>query len=306
MASIGFIMDPVERLNAKKDSTIMLMHASLRAGHEAWWCAADSVHVRDGRAHGQWQRWESDETRPMDLDAMDFIFLREEPPVDIDFIHLTYLYEMAKRPIFINTPRALRDASEKLSPLWFPDFMPRHVVSRSSEPILAFLDEVGAVVCKPLGWFGSKGVFKLERGQADAGTKLAEATGHGKDVLMVQEFLPGVARGDRRIFLFHGKIHGSFDTVPAAGDFRGNSGFGATWQGAEPTAREREICEEIGPRLVEAGVFFAGVDFVEERVTEINVTCPAGFWNMNQIYGEGYEDKALAALLAPFAVASPR
>jgi len=300
MLSIGFVMDPLEKLNPKKDSTILMMRATTRMGHAAWWCIADSVHAKDGHVYGRWNRWESDEARTFDFDELDFVFLREEPPVDIDFIHLTYLYELAKRPVFINTPRSLRDASEKMSPLWFPECMPRHVVSRSAEDILAFVDEVGAAVCKPLGWFGSKGVFKLVKGQTDAAERVREGTGDGKDVLMVQEFLPGVARGDRRIFLFHGEVHGSFDSIPAVDDFRGNSGFGATWGPSEPSPRELEICAAIAPRLVEAGVYFAGVDFVDELITEINVTCPAGFWNMNDLYGGRYEDRALQALLDPF------
>src|SRR3546814_5417693 len=90
---------------------------------------------------------------------------------------------------------------------------------------------------------------------------------------MVQQFLPSVAEGDKRIVLMDGAVAGAINRKPGEGEFRSNLAVGGYAEAAELTPREQEICAALGPKLKERGLIFVGIDVIGgEWLTEIHVT----------------------------------
>ncbi|MDP3979806.1 MAG: hypothetical protein Q8Q33_00170 [Chlamydiota bacterium] len=299
---IGFVIDPIENLNPQKDSSILLMNAACSLGYTVFWSSAASVFAKTDTVFGIWTPYSksSIQSQVMAFDDLDIIFLREEPPLDKDYIELTYLYELTKKCVLINPADALRNASEKLYTLHFKQDIPSQLVSRNTDLLHQFVLENQIAILKPIGLFGSQNVLRLSHEDPDLIKKIQEATKQEKELVVCQQFLPDVRKGDRRIFLVHGEVMGSFDSIPAEGDFRGNSHYGARFAPAKASTRELEIIQNIKPAIMEDRLYFVGLDFVQQCLTEVNVSCVGGIWNMNHVYDMRFELALLKALLDPF------
>lgn len=299
---IGFVIDPIERLNLEKDSSILLMNAALRNNYDVFWCETPDIHATAGQVWGLWQQYLSStsQKKHQNFNEFDFIFLREEPPIDQDFINLTYLYDLAQKPIFINPPQALRNVSEKLYPLRFYEYIPDQLITRHNQKILEYLEQHTKLVLKPIGLFGAKGVNCIQKNQQNTMETINQLTQNESNLVVCQKFLPEVYDGDKRIFMIHGEIAGAFTTIPQNEDFRADDSFGAVSMESTITDQEMALCHAIQPKLKEDHLYFIGLDVIGGLITELNVTCVAGIWHMNQIYGISYEDQVLRALLKPF------
>ncbi len=72
--------------------------------------------------------------------------------------------------------------------------------------------------------------------------------------------------------------------------------MGATGEGRELTERDQWICNQVGPKLVDMGVIFAGLDVIGDYLTEINVTSPTGIRELDRQYGISIGDQLIAAI----------
>src|SRR5207244_1917370 len=127
------------------------------------------------------------------LDELEVLFLRKDPPVDVEFLWATLLVELSRGPFFINHPRGLRDANEKLFALRFPQLMPPTLVARDLSRLSAFLEAQGGDgVVKPLDGCGGQGVFRVRRGDSNFVALLETATRGGTVPVMAQAYLPAV------------------------------------------------------------------------------------------------------------------
>jgi glutathione synthase len=97
-----------------------------------------------------------------------------------------------------------------------------------------------------------------------------------KEPWVIQRFLPEVKHGDKRIILVDGEFAGAVNRVPAADDLRSNMVRGGAAQATELSDKEREICATLGPALKARGLIFVGIDVIDGKLTEINVTSPTG------------------------------
>jgi glutathione synthase len=102
---------------------------------------------------------------------------------------------------------------------------------------------------------------------------------------VVQRYLPAVREGDKRIILVDGVFAGAVNRVPAPDDLRSNMVRGGAAETTAITAREREICETIGPELRRRGLLFVGIDVIGGLLTEINVTSPTGLRAIRRLGG---------------------
>jgi len=102
---------------------------------------------------------------------------------------------------------------------------------------------------------------------------------------VVQRFIPGVRRGDKRIILVNGRFGGAVNRVPQADDLRSNMVRGGAAEATDLTPREREICERLGPALRARGLIFVGIDVIDGLLTEINVTSPTGIRAVQRLGG---------------------
>jgi glutathione synthase len=206
--------------------------------------------------------------------------MRKDPPFDLDYVVATYVLQRAedRGAVVVNRPQGLRDANEKAFMAWFPDCGPPTLISRSLQEMRAFIDEHDKVVVKPLDLMGGQSVFVTDSADGNCNVILETITRQGTHFAMVQKYLPEIAvSGDRRIILIDGHpVPLALARIPTAGDHRGNIVAGAQIQVLPLTAREKWICEQIGPVLRDKGLLFTGIDVIGDFMTELNVTSPTG------------------------------
>jgi glutathione synthase len=197
--------------------------------------------------------------------------------------------------VIVNDPRGLRDANEKLYAMQFREWMPRTIVSADRDGILAFVAEVGGeAVIKPLDGAGGVGVLQLRVGDKNARAIVDVLTLEGSRLAMVQQFLPSVSAGDKRILLLDGEPLGAILRVPRADDLRSNIHVGGSVVPTELTPREKALVAAIGPRLRRDGLVFVGLDVIGEHLTEVNVTSPTGMQELGRFTGTKPADRVIA------------
>lgn len=291
-----FVMDPLSTILVDRDSSYALMLAVQNRGGEVWHCLPTDLYTRQDRVYAHASRITAG-PRPeiatvhgqedLALDACDVVFMRKDPPFDMRYIFTTYLLDLAAaRTLVVNHPRALRDANEKLVTLRFPDLIADTMVTRSKERIRQFLNEHGGrCVIKPWDGNGGRGVFVLDAADRNLASIVEASTGDERDFVIVQEYLPAVRDGDKRIILVDGEPRGAFLRVPAEHDNRGNMHVGATVHRTELTTRDKQICARLAPFLRENGLLFTGIDVIGDRLTEVNVTSPTGVQECQRLDG---------------------
>lgn len=287
---IAFLADPLSHFKIYKDTTFDMMREAARRGHTLFAFEQRDMRVAGGRVQadvqalhltgeaGNWYRASAPEV--LDLCDFDAVIMRKDPPFDSEYLYATHLLEHAERQgarIF-NKPRALRDFNEKLAILRFPEFTTPTIVTSQSSTILEFLKEHGDVILKPLDGMGGAGIFRLRPDDANLGAILETQTLHGQLTVMVQRYLPEILQGDKRILLINGRpVDWCLARIPKQGETRGNLAAGGTGVARPLTARDREIAESLGPRLVQEGLLLVGLDVIGDCLTEVNVTSPTCF-----------------------------
>jgi glutathione synthase len=289
-------MDPIERINIRGDSTFALLLEAQRRGHTLSYytpdklaqrgleifAAAQPLQVRDKAG----DHYTLADARRVDLSSFDVVLLRQDPPFDLAYITTTHLLErIHPKTLVVNEPAQVRNAPEKIFVLEFPDLMPPTLVTRDLAEIKAFRAEHGDIVMKPLYGHGGGAVFRLTRDDLNFGSLYDMFATTFREQWMVQQFLPAVKDGDKRIILVDGEFAGAVNRVPAADDLRSNMVRGGAARATELTPREREICARLGPALRERGLLFVGIDVIGGYLTEINVTSPTGIRAIGNLGG---------------------
>ena len=288
-----YVMDAVDRVLPDKDTTFAFLRASQKRGHSSLHAELRDLYIKDGDVFTRARELKVTDRPPyftfdapadVRLADVEAVFIRKDPPFDSQYLYATLLLERLRgRTTVINDPRGLRDANEKLYALHFSRHMPRTLVASNRERILAFVEEVGgAGVIKPLDGAGGSGVMMLARDDRNARAIIETLTHDGKIAAMVQEYLPAVREGDKRVLLLDGGILGAINRIPRADDLRSNIHVGGRVEPCEVTEKERAIVADIAPRLRADGLFFVGLDFIGERLTEINVTSPTGIQELSR------------------------
>ncbi|MCC6474144.1 MAG: glutathione synthase [Burkholderiales bacterium] len=295
---IAFVVDPLASLNIKKDSTYAMMVEAARRGHELYAMRQDGLWWKRGGVYGAAGRlalWPDPTTwyelapaAQTPLGAFDCVLMRKDPPFDIEYVATTWLLERAKAggARVFNDPRALRDHSEKLSILEFPDLIPPTLVARAHEPLHAFIDEHADVVLKPLDGMGGQSVFRVTDNDANRNVIVETLSRHGERNVMAQRYVPEIRDGDKRILLIGGKVvpH-CLARIPKAGETRGNLAAGGTGVARPLSARDARIAADLAPLLAARGLLLVGLDVIGDWLTEINVTSPTCFQEITQQTG---------------------
>lgn len=285
--AVAFQMDPIEGIDIDADSSFALAVEATRRGHTLYHylptdlsydrgrVIATARHMTVRREHGNHATLGAPER--IELDALDVILMRQDPPFDMSYIGATHLLEQIHpATLVVNDPVSVRNAPEKLFVTRFPDLMPPTLITYDSEQIKAFRREYKDIIVKPLYGNGGAGVFHVKPDD-DNLTSLLELFEQAiNEPLMVQQYLPEVRQGDKRIILIDGEPAGALNRVPAAGEARANLHVGGRAERSTLTPREHAICEAIGPVLKEQGLIFVGIDVIGDWLTEINVTSPTG------------------------------
>lgn len=302
----GFVMDPPETIRCLEDTSFYIMKESFERGHEVFYVDSRHVTARGCGLYADARQVEVNVSdgfrelksfRGLDLSSLDIIFLRKDPPFDRHYLSLTYLLEFLKGKVpVLNDPAGVRNANEKLYGLRFPDCVPKTVVSAQPPVILEFLEEVGEAVLKPLWQRGGIGVVKMKSGDSENEANIRKNL-REYGTLLAQQFIPEVrTEGDKRILVLNGEILGAYRRIPPAGDFRVSLEKDGKYEAAVIDQRDRELTETIRPSLLSDGLYFVGLDVIAGRITEINVTSPAGIPEINHFLGAKLEAKVVSFL----------
>ncbi|CCG08033.1 glutathione synthase [Pararhodospirillum photometricum] len=291
---VAIQMDPVATINIDGDSTFVLGLEAQKRGYPLWHYLPQALAFEDGRltawAHPVTFRRERGHHAtlgtPVRLDLardVDVILMRQDPPFDMAYITATHLLErIHPHPLVVNDPASVRNAPEKLVATEFPDLMPPTLITADRHAIADFRERHEDIILKPLFGNGGAGVFHLRPGDENLNALLDLFLARSPEPLMIQRYVPAVRQGDKRIILIEGEPVGAVNRVPAAGEARSNMHVGGRPEKTTLTAREREICAALGPRLRERGLVFVGIDVIGDFLTEINVTSPTGLQEINR------------------------
>lgn len=301
---IAFIVDPLGSLKAWKDTSIAMMRAAEKHGHDVYAidCASlcwrrpeaghhggvfgEAIHLHLRPDDHDWYREIGRETLP--LKAFAAVVMRKDPPFDFEYITATWLLERAEANgvrVF-NRPRALREHSEKLAITEFDEFTPATLVARNMQQIQHFIDEQRDIILKPLDGMGGSQIFRIHRNDPNRNVILETLTHEGQRTVMAQQYLPEISQGDKRILLIAGKpVPYCLARIPKAGETRGNLAVGGTGVAQDLSPRDREIAEKLGPILFKRGLMLVGLDVIGNHLTEINVTSPTCMVEIRQQTG---------------------
>ena len=307
--SIGVVMDPIDTIQPAKDSTLAMMLAAQARGHRLVYLQQSGLSVRDGKGQGgghfvnvtdDSERWfQLGEPWNGPLGELDVILMRKDPPFNTEYIHTTYILELAEKAgsFVVNKPSSLRNINEKVYTAWFPQCTPPSLISRSHDTIKSFLAEHNKIVVKPLDGMGGRSIFIVEADDLNANVILETLTADGTRYALAQKFIPEIDAGDKRILLVDGQpVPYALARVPAKGEFRGNLVMGATGVGQDLSDQDLWICSQVAPKLKEQGVVFAGLDVIGDYLTEINVTSPTGIRELDRQFGLNIADMLMEAV----------
>lgn len=284
---LGVLMDPIESIHYKKDSTLAMLWEAEKRGWTIHYFEQKDIFLRGGEVYANRkllkvfhnpEKWfEFGTEQIISLSELDLILMRKDPPFNLEYIYTTYLLEHVERSgvLIVNKPQSLRDANEKVFTSWFPQCCPPTLVTRSMDLVKEFLEEQKDIVCKPLEGMGGASVFRLQYPDLNASVVLEVLTQHGSHFMMAQKYIPEITEGDKRILMINGEpIPYALARIPAPGEMRGNLAAGAKGVAKPLTDRDRWICQQVGPTLREKGLYFVGLDVIGDYLTEINVTSP--------------------------------
>jgi glutathione synthase len=294
---LGIVMDPIEAINFKKDSSLAMLLAAQRRGWILHYMLQTDLYMESGISKAvmrtltvrdnerDWFTLGS--TLDMPLSDLDVILMRKDPPFDTHYIYSTYLLEQAQAAgtLVVNDPRSLRDCNEKLFAAQFPQCCPPLLVSCSAEKLREFHAQNEDVIFKPLDGMGGSAIFRLKKHDPNVNVIIEVMTQHGSNQIMAQKFIPEISNGDKRILLIDGEpVPYSLARVPAVGESRGNLAAGGSGIAQELSNRDRWICEQVGPSLRKKGLLFVGLDVIGDFLTEINVTSPTCVREIDKAY----------------------
>ena len=267
-----------------------MMRAAQKRGHAVWVCEQPSLHWLEGRVAAAAQRialadddedwYRGHDTQARWLADFDAVLMRKDPPFDLEYVVSTWLLSAAVREgarVF-NAPDAIRDHNEKLAIAEFSRFTAPTLVSREPQRIHAFIDAERDIVVKRLDVMGGENVFRVRADDPNRNVIVETISQGGERSVMAQRYIPEISEGDKRVILIDGKVvpH-CLARIPKAGDARGNLAQGARGVAQPLTERHREIAAAVGAAVARRGLLVVGLDVIGDYLTEVNVTSPTCF-----------------------------
>lgn len=294
---IAFMMDSMEHILLKWDTSMGIMIEAQKRGHQIFYLEPKDLFAENGSLYGKVREvrvsrkrgFEVLKVQTFNLKTFDIIFNRKEPPFDISYLYLTYFLELAEPEAFvINSPKGLRKANEKFYILEFAKWIPPTFVSNNPERIEAFQQKLKCdLILKPLDLKGGAGIKLLPLGSQKTRVILRRATRNGEKWIMAQKFLKkNLTSGDKRILVLNGEPIGQFGRIPKRGEFRANLSLGGKHVRARLAPAEKKLVRALKPKLLRNGLYFVGIDVVDGKLIEINVTSPAGITEINLLEGK--------------------
>ena len=302
-------MDPISQVKVAKDSSMAMLLEAQRRGYELYYMEMKDLYLDQGQCRATTHKvkvfddsehwYELSEPQDIAVSELDVVLMRKDPPFDTEFIYATYLLERAEveGTLIVNKPQSLRDCNEKLFTAWFSEFTPKTLVTRNSDKIREFHKKQKDVIIKPLDGMGGASIFRIKADDANVGVIIETLTNHGEQYAMVQEFMPEIVDGDKRILIVNGEtMPYCLARIPAKGETRGNLAVGGRGVARPLSVSDKAIADAIAPELKKRGLFFVGLDVIGDKITEINVTSPTCIREIEAAYPINISGKLMDAI----------
>ena len=283
----------LKKVNIRTDTTILLAAEAQKRGYKIYYFEPENLSFLNGKVLASCKHIKINENKKkfysllkivtFNLERSKVILIRNDPPFDNRYLYTTFLLNhISKKVKIINHPFAVRNVSEKLFSINFMRYMPPTLISENLSEIRSFFKKHKAVVAKPINGFSGNNVVLFKTFNANKLKKLLKTHNH----LFFQKFLPGISKGDKRVFIIKGKIVGAISRVPKKGSILSNMSKGAHAKLTKLTKKEIRASKDIGKLLVKNNIHFAGIDFVQEKlIGDINVTSPTGMAAYKELSG---------------------
>ena len=285
-----FIIDPLESLKAYKDSTVTMMREAARRGHAVYVCEQHSLALYEGSVSARAIRlhvtsndddwYSAQEPTETALGEFDAVLNRKDPPFDLEYLTASWLLAQAEREgarVF-NRPAAVRDHNEKLGILEFAQFVAPTLATSDPERVHAFIEEHQDVILKRLDGMGGESIFRVRVGDPNRYVIVETMAQGGARSIMAQRYIPDISKGDKRILLIGGKpVPHSLARIARPGETRANLAAGGRGSAQPLSAQDRRIADTLGPVLAARGLLLVGLDVIGDFLTEVNVTSPTCF-----------------------------
>lgn len=314
MARVGFIMDPIAQITPHKDTSFRLALEAQARGHDLLYFELSDLYIEDGTPLGSARSlqvadqaedfYTLGERHRVELGDVDILIMRKDPPFDMEFVYATHILDLAKRDgaLVANRPQSLRDCGEKLYTAWFPELIPATLVTRSEQQIRDFHKKHQDIILKPLDGMGGASIFRVSAEGNNLGVIIETLTNHGQQYAMVQEYLPAIKDGDKRILLINGEAAPyALARIPTAGETRGNLAAGGSGRPQPLSESDWALARAVGPELKAKGLYLVGLDVIGDRITEINVTSPTCMREIENHYNINIAADFFAAVEADLA-----
>lgn len=296
--NIGVVMDPIETINPRKDTTLAMLWAAQDRGWKLHYMRQRDLYLQGSEARARMteiqvsrdlnQCYQLGSSSDQPLAALDVILMRKDPPFDNEYIYSTYILEAAEQQgtLIVNKPQSLRDCNEKVFATRFPQCCPPLLVSADPQLLKQFHQQHGDVIFKPLDGMGGSAIFRVQAEDPNLNVILETLTRFGQQSIMAQQYLPAIREGDKRILLINGEpVDYALARIPADGETRGNLAAGGTGRAQPLTERDRWIANQVGPTVREKGLLFVGLDVIGDYLTEVNVTSPTCVREIDDQFG---------------------
>ena len=284
---IAFIVDPLAKLKAYKDSSVYMMREAARRGHDVYAFEARDITLIDNRVvarvsslgvtqnNEDWYKIKN--VVEMALGDFDAVLMRKDPPFDPEYLYATLLLSLAEEQgaLVVNRAASLRNYNEKLAIAKFAEFTAPTTVTSNMPRLHAFIDAHKDVIVKKLDGMGGTSIFRVRADDPNRNAIVEVQTVDGTVSVMAQRYIPEITQGDKRVLVIDGKpVPFCLARIPKEGETRGNLAAGGRGVAQPISARDRKIAETLGPQLKADGLIIVGLDIIGDYLTEVNVTSP--------------------------------
>ena len=290
---IAIQADKINSINIKTDTTFQLALEAQNRGYRIFWYEIKDLNLLNKRVIAKADQvkfldnsknyFKKINKSNLDLSKTKFVLMRQNPPFNMDYITATFYLEFLKKTKVVNNPKSVRNISEKFYSINFLKMMPPTIFTENIQEIKKFLKKNRKIVIKPIHGFAGKNILFIQnRLNISSISRYLKSFG----TVMVQKYLPGVKKGDKRIFIINGKVCGAIQRIPSKGSILSNISQGGTAVKTKLNFKEKKVANTIAKELKKENIFFAGIDLVSGYlIGDINVTSPTGLPQYKELTG---------------------
>ena len=286
--------DALNEINIETDTTLSLALEAQKRNYQIIWYETKDLNLIRSKVFVEGKKvrfydkskkfYKVIKTIKFDLAKAKVIFIRQNPPFNMDYINSTHFLDHIKTKKIINNPTSIRNVSEKFYSTKFLRYMPETIFTKNIKQISSFLRKHKKIVVKPIHGYAGKNIIYINK---TLNQGILKKYIKKFDHVMVQKYLNKVQEGDKRVFIINGKVKGAIRRLPRKGSILSNISQGGIALKTKLNSRELKISKIVANSLKKSGIFFAGIDLVGGYlIGDINVTSPTGLPQYKNLTGK--------------------